>query len=195
MAKKLIEINLSSEFERIRLKRSNKVKIPIHFGLLISIIILAIGLLYLFLFFNNQSFLKIKKQYESVRLSSEELTHMIETNKYLAEQIIKVNQWHSNRINWASEWLKLSKMIPQQVYLKKIEARALDLKCDLILLSLSGRAYGDSAEREVIKFVNSLKRDKDFTEDYESIVMGSIISEGKEKEFSIDLTHTGQKYE
>jgi Tfp pilus assembly protein PilN len=185
----LIEINLSSEFERRRIKKATKVQIPAAVGAVIVVCILAFGAFYLFVFFSQESYNKMQSRLKKIKNDSVESENLQTRNKELAGQIEVLQQWYDNRIKWSEEWKQLSALIPDEAYLTAIEAVATDPKGDSLRVTLQGRATGEKGESVVLEFLDSLKEDPHFSNVYSSIEMGSITSEMNEKIFSIVMIH------
>lgn len=189
MNTQLIEINLSSEFERRKIKKATKIQIPAAAGTVIAVCILAFGAFYLFVFFSQESYTSMQSQYKKIKDDSVEAEKLLQRNKELTEQIDVLQKWYDNRIKWSEEWKKLSTLIPDEAYLTAIEAVATDSNGDTLRVTLRGRATGETGESVVLEFLDSLKEDPHFSNVYSSIEMGSITSEMNEKIFSIEMTH------
>jgi len=185
----LLEINLSTEFERRKVKKANKVQIPAAVGLVIVLCILAFGGFYLYVYFSQQSYNNKLRQYKNIKNDSEESDRLIKQNKAMKEQIAILQKWYDSRITWSEQWRQLSSLIPDDAYLTAIEATKIDARGDSLQVILRGRAFGDQGESVVLDFLNNLKMNSHFSNAYSSIEMGSITSELNEKIFSIEMVH------
>ena len=188
MNTQLLEINLSSHYERKKTQQALRGNKPLYISLIIAISVILAGGLFLYVSFQQKKLTKQKNQYAQLKGTREEAEKLIAINKKLTEQKGFLDKYLRNKVAWAERWKQVSLIIPEEVFLTEIDVTNPDPIGEKTRVQLKGRAFGDAGESVVLQFLDTIKKTACFSNAFSSIKLYSIATEKDEKIFTIEMS-------
>ncbi|KPK38870.1 MAG: hypothetical protein AMJ78_09375 [Omnitrophica WOR_2 bacterium SM23_29] len=172
----MIEINLLPQELRKKKKQPLKLPrlpaLPIVAGIIGCLIFIQV-LLLIMVQAKKASFNSLNKKLTSISTLNAEAKGVEDKLKEFSSKVDAVNKLSTSRFNWGEKLNDLSDSVVSGIWLRRIYVKSAEPK-RLLILEGSSIVSGAEEPGSIGKFVNSLKENSSFSEDFDEIELTKV---------------------
>lgn len=179
----MIEINLLPVQMRAKKKEQSSIPsipvMPIAASIVVLLVLLQV-LLFLMVQFKGASLSSLKKKNEKIKIANVEAIRLDESVRFLSSKIDVVDKLKGSRFNLARKLNDLSDAMVQGVWLRSIDVKKGDAPSEpgvlkeVLIIDGSSVVTDGKEDGSIGKFVNSLKDNASFNEDFDEIELSKV---------------------
>ncbi|HOX09947.1 MAG TPA: hypothetical protein PLV09_03800 [Candidatus Omnitrophota bacterium] len=179
----MIEINLLPVQMRVRKKEPSALPsipvVPVAIGI-VSLLVLLQVLLFLAVQFKGASLSSLKKKNEKIKIANVEAVRLDESVKLLSSKADVVDKLRSSRFSLAKKLNDLSDAMVTGTWLRSIDVRKGDSPSEpgvlkeVLVIEGSSVVSDGREDGSIGKFVNSLKDNASFSEDFDEVELSKV---------------------
>lgn len=179
----MIEINLLPVQMRVRKKEPSALPsipvVPVAIGI-VSLLVLLQVLLFLTVQFKGASLSSLKKKNEKIRIANAEAVKLDESVKLLSSKSDVVDKLRGSRFNLAKKLNDLSDSMVPGIWIRSLDVKKGDSSSEpgilkeVLVIDGSSVVSDGREDGSIGNFINSLKENASFKEDFEEIELSKV---------------------